>query len=111
MNPRAFIPEEEVKRALAYRESLRSLVLAGNRPTLATEPGRTSPISPARQEFGPTHLAAGGLLQTGSRGKPVAWEMIEGQTLGWLSVERRYMGRQNVGRKDVGVRAEDGEEE
>lgn len=42
-DPRVFIPREEVKRVLAYRDALRSRVLAGHGPTLAPAPGQTSP--------------------------------------------------------------------
>ncbi len=47
----------------------------------------------------------GGLLQAGSRGKPIAGEVVEGQTLEWLKVERQYVGRYYMEEGEEGIRA------
>lgn len=66
---------------------------------------QTSPNLSPRQQFEPTYLVVGGLLQAGSRGKPIAGEVVEGQTLEWLKVERQYVGRYYMEEREEGIRA------
>lgn len=90
--------------------TLRSHVLAGHGPTLPRHLGKLLQISCVRQKFGPTYLVVGGLLQAGSRGKLMAGEVVEGQTLEWLKVGRQYVGLYYMGWKDLGMWVEEGEE-